>query len=109
MISATFDFQKILNSPHGDVGLLYYKRKLSVYNFTVFDMANKAGFCYMWTECTGKRGANEVSSCLMMFMKNLIDKGTKEFLFWSDNCSGQNRNRVFYSMYIYLSKVLMLI
>lgn len=40
-VCATFDFQKNFNSPHGDVGLFYYKRKLSVYNFTVFDMGQK--------------------------------------------------------------------
>ncbi|KAI8435869.1 hypothetical protein MSG28_004078 [Choristoneura fumiferana] len=104
IVCATFDFQKILNCPHGDVGLLYYKRKLSIYNFTIFDLANKEGFCYMWTECTAKRGANEVSSCLSIFIKTLIDKGAKRFLFWSDNCSGQNRNRVVYSTYMFLSK-----
>lgn len=33
IITACFDFLKILNCPHGNVGLFYYKRKLSIYIF----------------------------------------------------------------------------
>lgn len=33
--TAMYDFQKINNTPHGEISVLYYKRKLSVYNFTV--------------------------------------------------------------------------
>ncbi|KAL4713498.1 hypothetical protein ACJJTC_010483 [Scirpophaga incertulas] len=35
ILCATFDFQKVLNCPHGQMSVLYYKRKLSCYNFTV--------------------------------------------------------------------------
>lgn len=27
IVTATFDFQKILNAPHGQLSILYYKRK----------------------------------------------------------------------------------
>ncbi|XP_047517963.1 uncharacterized protein LOC125058011 isoform X2 [Pieris napi] len=64
IVTACFDFQKILNCPHGNVGLFYYKRKLSIYNFTVFDLACQEGYCYMWSEINGKHGACEVASCL---------------------------------------------
>lgn len=47
IITDCFDFQKILNCPHGNVGLFYYKRKLSIHNFTVFDLASQEGFCFM--------------------------------------------------------------
>ncbi|XP_022835090.1 uncharacterized protein LOC111362621 [Spodoptera litura] len=45
--TAMFDFQKINNTPHGEISVLYYKRKLSVYNFTVFDAGSKEATCYM--------------------------------------------------------------
>ncbi|KAL0894337.1 hypothetical protein ABMA27_012963 [Loxostege sticticalis] len=35
IITACFDFQKILNCPHGNVELFYYKRKLSIHNWCV--------------------------------------------------------------------------
>ena len=73
-VCATFDFQKMFNCPHGDVGLFYYKRNLSVYNFTAFEVGKKERTCFMWSECTGKRGANEVSSCLLQFVKKSYNK-----------------------------------
>ncbi|XP_053619324.1 uncharacterized protein LOC128680303 [Plodia interpunctella] len=75
IVTATFDFQKVLNAPHGQLSILYYKRKLSVFNFTIFDVGGKEGYCYMWHEGEGKRGANEVSSCLYDFMKKMKEKG----------------------------------
>lgn len=104
IISATFDFQKVLQSPHGEVSIFYYKRKLNTYNFTLFELAKKTAVCYMWHEGTAKRGANEVSSCLYSFIKMHAAKGVKEFRFWSDNCGGQNRNRIVFASYLLAAK-----
>lgn len=104
IVTACFDFQKILNCPHGNVGLFYYKRKLSIYNFTIFDLASQEGFCYMWPESNGKHGACEVASCLSKFIETKVSQGAKEFRFWSDNCAGQNRNRIVFAFYTYAAK-----
>ncbi|KAG6464304.1 hypothetical protein O3G_MSEX014426 [Manduca sexta] len=66
IVSACFDFQKILNCPHGNVGLFYYKRKLSIYNFTIFDLASQEGYCYMWPEINGKHGVWEVAKLFVL-------------------------------------------
>ena len=34
-----FDFQKVLTTPKTEASSLYYKRKLSTYNFTIYDIA----------------------------------------------------------------------
>ncbi|XP_073953172.1 uncharacterized protein [Choristoneura fumiferana] len=103
IITACFDMQKVLNCPHGEVSVFYYKRRLNIYNLTVFDMANKLGFCYMWDETIGKKGANEIGSALFRFMRsNILAEGVKHFRFWSDNCSGQNRNRIIFALYQYI-------
>ncbi|CAG9793362.1 unnamed protein product [Diatraea saccharalis] len=102
--SIVFDFQKVLNSPHGNISVYYYRRKLNVYNLTLFDMASKEAFCYMWDETIAKRGANEVASCLYNFISKLVSKGISEFHLWSDNCGGQNRNRIVYYMYLLASQ-----
>ncbi|CAB3237615.1 unnamed protein product [Arctia plantaginis] len=104
ILAATFDFQKELPSPHGEVSILYYKRKLSTYNFTVFNMGTKDATCYMWHEGIANRGANEVASCLYDFIKEHKRKGITEFRFWSDNCSGQNRNRIVFFLYLLAAK-----
>jgi hypothetical protein len=103
-VSACFDFQKILSSPQGEASLLYYKRKLSIYNFTVFDMGSNIGTCFVWDETVGGRGCNEVGSCLINWMEEHVAKGAKEFSFFSDNCAGQNRNRFVFGAYAYFAK-----
>lgn len=84
--------------------MLYYKRKLSIYNFTVFDAGLKKGDCYMWDESKAKRGANEVASCLFSFIGNKVEAGIKDFRLCFDNCEGQNLNRIVFFMYLYVSK-----
>jgi len=40
-LTAAFDFQKIHTVPQGKTCIYYYKRKLNILNFTLFDMAKK--------------------------------------------------------------------
>lgn len=100
---AVFDLEKVLTTPQGEACSYYYKRKFAVYNFTVYDIGNKQGYCYMWDESEGKTGSNEIGTCLLKFIKSMNEKGYKEFSFYSDNCGGQNRNRFIYSMWEYAS------
>ena len=58
----SFDLEKVLYTPCSKVSVLYYKRKLSTYNFTVYNHATKDGHCYMWNESIAARGSNEVAS-----------------------------------------------
>lgn len=53
----------------------------------------------MWDEI-GKRGSNEISTCILIFIK-IMESGIKQFSFYSDNCTGQNRNIFIYSMWEY--------
>ncbi|KAJ8966939.1 hypothetical protein NQ314_003216 [Rhamnusium bicolor] len=102
--AAVFDLQQILPVPKSEVGLCYYKLKLSTYNFTIYSLGNRDCFCYMWYECIAKRGSSEIGSCLLSFVLDHIHKGVKEFSFYSDNCAGQNRNKFLFSLYNYLSQ-----
>lgn len=44
---ACFDLEKVLNAPQGDTSGFYYKSKLSVFNFTVFDLGICEGHAYV--------------------------------------------------------------
>lgn len=77
----------------------YYKHKLSCCNVTIYNMATKEGICYVWDESVAKRGANEVSGCLYEFIKDFSGKGVRDFRFWSDNCGGQNKKRIIFSLH----------
>lgn len=100
---ACFDLQKVLTCPRTEVSISFYLTKLSLYNLTVFDLRLTEGHCYLWTECDAGKGSNEIGSNLLSFIEKKIDDGVKEFVFYSDNPTGQNKNRMLYSMYVHAS------
>lgn len=98
-IVSSFDLQKVLNTPHGDNILLYYTRKFTVFNFTIYESSTQNGFCYTWGECDGKRGAKEIGSCIYKYLQNVDERGIKKVIFYCDCCSGQNRNKTILSIF----------
>jgi len=103
---ATFYMQNILQLPTSDVGPLYYKRKLVLHYFTIYESSKpNAGFCYLWPETVGKRGANEIGTCLFQYLQSL-DPKVKHVIFFSDSCSGQNRNQYVSSLMLYAVQTL---
>lgn len=85
-IMACLDFEKIVNTPRSEASALYYKRKLNVYNSTIFDVVAKQSYCYVWSENYARKGSNEVASCLLDFTEKRVAEGITEFRFYSDNC-----------------------
>ena len=88
----TLDLQAVLQAPCGLVSQLYYKRKLSIFNFTIYSLADKEGKCYIWDETEGKRGANEIATCIFFYLCSLPEI-VEDVIIYSDCCSGQNRNQ----------------
>ena len=48
--ASCFDLQKVLQCPHGEASNVYYKRKLAVYNLTIYCMVSQDVECFMWSE-----------------------------------------------------------
>ena len=96
---ACFDLQKVLTTPKCQNSSMYYMRKLAIFNFTIYDLGKKQGFCYVWNESTGNRGADEISSCVYNYIQKKITEGITEFRFYSDSCGGQNRNKIIFGMF----------
>ncbi|XP_071056024.1 uncharacterized protein [Onthophagus taurus] len=101
--ASCFHLQKVLATPQSAVSQFYYKSKLATYNFTIYDVGNNEGYCYVWNEIIAKRGPNEISSAILHFLKTQKDKGVTKVILYSDNCGGQNRNRFIFSMFCYAS------
>lgn len=97
--TVNFDLQKVLTTPKSPVGTMYYYSKLCVWNFTMYETGPKTGVCNLWNETIGKRGSNELASYVQKFIENKVEVGIKEFVFYTDNCGGQNRNQNMFSMY----------
>ncbi|XP_046391544.1 uncharacterized protein LOC124159678 [Ischnura elegans] len=99
----SFDLQKQLPCPKSENSVLYYRNKLNIFNFTIFNMVERVGDCYLWHEGIGKKGSNEISSSLLNFLECLVKKGYRDIRLWSDNCAGQNKNRFLFAMYEYIA------
>lgn len=97
---ACFDLQKVLNCPHSQTSLSFYKNKLSLYNLTIFDLRIKEGHCYLWTEVDAHKGSNEIGTNVLRFIEVKVAEGCNEFVLWSDSPTGQNRNRMVFSSFM---------
>jgi len=65
-VVASFDLLSTLQIPSSDVSLMYYSRKLNMYNLTVYESSPPHNvYCFTWAEINGKRGSNEIGSCLL--------------------------------------------
>ncbi|KAF2901568.1 hypothetical protein ILUMI_04625 [Ignelater luminosus] len=103
IICASFDFQKVLDTPHGD-NKLYYSRKYVYFNKTVYESGTREGFCYVWEQSDGNRGCNEIYTIIHKYLQDVDSRGgITDIPLYCDRCARQNRNRAVLSMlYKYL-------
>lgn len=79
--------------------------KLSVFNFTIFNTGCEEGHSYVLTEDIGRKGSNNFASFVFDSIGKMSKRNVKKFIFYSDNCAGQNRNRFVYSMYALAARI----
>lgn len=102
MCCAAMDLQKVLSLPTLTHSEMYYLRQLSNYNFCIDLADNQTGLMFLWHEGISGRGGNEIASCVFKAFTSNITKKNKLIL-WSDNCTGQNKNRMFIFLWLYLT------
>lgn len=88
-----FDLQSVLYTPCTLVSLMYYMRKLCVYNLSVYALKNGEGSCFLWSETNGMRGSSEIATCLRLYLLALPAE-VEHVILYSDACTGQNRNQI---------------
>lgn len=91
--AVTMDLQSVLSTPCGNVSALYYTRKISVYNFTIYNQSTSEGYCMIWDETKGKRGAVEIGSLLFRYLRDHVPSDVKHVIITSDSTVAQNRNQ----------------
>ncbi|XP_030747603.1 uncharacterized protein LOC115876055 isoform X2 [Sitophilus oryzae] len=99
MIYATFDLQAVLTLPFAGDAQIYFSRKLSLMNFTIYDSMQN-GVCFLWDETGGKKGSSEIGTCLLKYIQNL-PREVKHVVLYADTCGGQNRNINVFAALIY--------
>lgn len=102
ILCASFDLQQVIYLPQSKESAIFYKNRLANYNFTVYNIASKECFCYLWNEVQSKRGASEISSCIYKALSAYDTKNiVKSVALFSDGCSGQNKNSITAAMLLY--------
>lgn len=106
-IVSCYDLQAVMTVPKGDVSIFYYKSKLNCLNFTISELGKDHTECYFWTEVEGNRGVNEIASCVYKYLQKMSSSNPDaEFIFYSDNCCGQQKNNFMFFMYEHALKML---
>lgn len=74
-------------------------------NFTIYNLYNSCT-CYVWDESNGNRGVNELGTCVLKFILDCCREEKKHIIFYSDNCTGQQKNKFMLALYVYAVKQL---
>lgn len=87
----TIDVQSVMLAPYLNASAIYYKTKLSVHNYSIFNMITKDVTCYLWHE--EDLEANIFTTLLTNFLEAYLinNPRTKELIIFTDGCSFQNK------------------
>ena len=90
----TVDMMAVQVMPRLLASSSYYKLKIHVHNYTVFNLGNRDVKCYWWDETIGSLDASTYASCLTDYIEELMTSSKKDVIIYSDGCTAQNRNSV---------------
>lgn len=93
--------QQVIDLPICNDSRLFYRRRLSTYNFTIYNLRTKECHCFAWHEGVSTRGACEVATCLYIYLCKLDDENVEEVYLFADGCPGQNKNSIVAAMLLY--------
>ncbi|CAG4985226.1 unnamed protein product [Parnassius apollo] len=92
------DQQAILLCPKSNVSSLYYKMKLKVHNFCMYNLKTKEAYCFLWNETEGGVNAEEFASIVAKLLNTevcpFLQDDDRRIIIYSDGCTSQNRNSV---------------
>jgi hypothetical protein len=93
-VSLTMDVQAVKLAPFIRASSMYYKTKLCVHNFTVFNQATADVCCYLWDEINGGLEASIFATMMVDYLHNIIQRKptVRNISIYSDGCGYQNRN-----------------
>ena len=91
----SIDLQQTLPVPKLPVNVAYYKRKVWLYNFCVYDITKNQPYMFLWDEAQAMRGPNEIGSCINKWLDMVAEQNDGNFnvlRIYADNAAGQNKN-----------------
>lgn len=89
----TMDVQAVKLCPDINASAIYFKQRLQVHNFTIFNLATHQCSNYWWNETDGDLSASSFVSCIIHYLKAHCLNDTLPITIFSDGCGYQNRNQ----------------
>lgn len=81
----------------------YFKLKLTVHNFTIYNMETRDSLSYWFDESEGNLVASTFASCLINYLIELHQVHSRPIVIYSDGCAAQNRNATLSNALLHLS------
>lgn len=105
MLVLTLDMQAVKLAPFLKSSAMYYKTKLCIHNYTLYNMVTKDVFCFLWDETQGNIDATNFASLLYQFLEQhkATHPDTTTVILYSDSCGYQNKNTILSNTLLYAS------
>lgn len=94
IILLCMDNQGVVLCPKLEASALYFKSKLQLHNFTIYDILSHESTNYVWDETEGDLQSSTFTSIVIHHIEKLIKLTTLPIIIYSDGCGYQNRNVV---------------
>lgn len=88
------DTEGVVLCPKLLASALYFKSKLQLHNFTIYDILTHDSANYVWDETEGDLQSSVFTSIVVHHLKKLLDSDSLPITIYSDGCGYQNRNVV---------------
>lgn len=89
----SMDLQAVKVCPSIFATALFFKTKLCVHNFTLYNLASKQCTCYWFDETQSDLQASTFASFIVDYIRRHLNDG-KPIIIFSDGCTYQNRNNI---------------
>lgn len=99
----TMDTQAVKLCPVLNVSSYYYKTKLQIHNFTVYNLESHNAVNYLWNETEGDLSASVFATCIIKHLEQNCLAVKKPIILFSDGCCYQNRNNVLANALLHFS------
>lgn len=94
LILLCMDAEGVVLCPKLLASALYFKSKLQLHNFTIYDILTHDSTNYVWDETESDLQSSTFTSILIHHLEKLIESGPLPITIYSDGCGYQNRNVV---------------
>lgn len=90
------DMQAVKLVPQSNANSSYYKMKLQVHNFTIYNVITHESHNYLWDETEGNLNSSTFTTCIIKYLENVTTQYPEihHIIIYSDGCCYQNRNVV---------------